>query len=87
MNLLKYSVVKESTEEDAADAIDESIKDLADLLIKKMDFDRDGKVSFEDYKRTVLETPLMLECFGPTLPTRLSAYSFSTSFTSRIRKM
>ena len=59
------------------------------MTMKKMDDDKDGKVSFEDfevvscnlhvffhkliffppYKVTVKNDPLMLEAFGPCLPT------------------
>ena len=38
------------------------------MTMKKMDDDKDGKVSFADFETTVKNEPLMLEAFGPCLP-------------------
>ena len=48
---------------------DEGVKDLVDMTIKKMDHDRDGRISFSDYSITVAEDYLMMEAFGTCLPT------------------
>ena len=42
-------------------------QDLIEMTMHKMDKDRDGKVSFEDYQATVKEEPLLLEAFGECL--------------------
>jgi hypothetical protein len=47
---------------------DEGIKDLVDLLMKKMDKDGNGRLSLEDYKLSVKEDSLLLEALGPCLP-------------------
>ena len=44
-------------------------QDLIEMTMKKMDDDKDGKVSFADFDITVKSEPLMLEAFGPCLPT------------------
>nr|BAP74425.1 Hp-calaxin [Hemicentrotus pulcherrimus] len=44
-HLLKTSMVKQPTEEDP----EEGIKDLVEIIIKKMDLDHDGKLSFKDF--------------------------------------
>lgn len=59
------SKVKTATDEAEED---EGIKDLIDMTIKKMDHDKDGKISHEDFSATVVRDPLMLEAFGMCLP-------------------
>lgn len=63
--MLKNCLIKQPTEEDP----DEGIKDLVDLVLKKMDIDHDVRLSFADYKASVMEEPLLIEAFGPCLPT------------------
>jgi len=60
---LRHCVVQ-MPEED----IEEGVKDIVELIVKKMDVDRDGKINLSDYKTTVLKEPLLLEAFGPCLP-------------------
>ena len=38
------------------------------MTLKKMDIDKDGRISYDDYERTILAEPLLLEAFGPCLP-------------------
>ncbi|XP_076349557.1 calaxin-like isoform X2 [Tachypleus tridentatus] len=63
-HLLKNTMVRQLAEEDP----DEGIKDLVDLTLKKMDYDHDGRLSANDFRRSVQEEPLLLEAFGPCLP-------------------
>ena len=58
---IKNSVMEEEGEE-------EGVKDLIDMTIKKMDFDKDGKISHQDFLLSVTEDALMLEAFGSCLP-------------------
>ena len=53
-----------TTEDDG----DEGVKDLIEMTLKKMDHDKDGRVSFGDFEMTVKKDPLMMEAFGPCLP-------------------
>lgn len=62
--LLKSSLIKQPTEEDP----DEGIKELVELSLKKMDHDHDGRLSNLDFETSVKEEPLLLEAFGPCLP-------------------
>ena len=57
---------------------DEGVKDLIDMTLKKLDKDKDGKVSFEDWTITVTSEPLMMEAFGPCLPTDRNSSAFMT---------
>lgn len=47
----------------------------------KMDFDRDGKISFTDYCKAVIKNPSMMEFLGQCLPDRLAVYRMLTTFT------
>ena len=46
------------------------------MTMRKMDHDRDGRVSYSDYVSTVLKEPLMMEAFGNCLPTSRAGNSF-----------
>lgn len=67
------------------EAVDEAVKDLVDIVIRKMDVDKDGIISHEDYLTTVLQEPLLLECFGQCLPDRTHVYAFLLTFTDKIK--
>lgn len=64
--------MKQPGEEDP----DEGIRDLSELALKKLDVDRDGKISFQDYETAVKEEPLLLEAFGQSLPTDENCTAF-----------
>ncbi|XP_054009825.1 calaxin-like [Hylaeus anthracinus] len=64
---------------------DEAVKDMIDLLIKKLDVDRDGSISEEDFKIAVKDrNSLLLECMGPVFPSREARNVFLTTFTDRL---
>ncbi|CAL7950375.1 unnamed protein product [Xylocopa violacea] len=64
---------------------DEAVKDLIELMIKKLDVDRDGAISEEDFKITVKDrNPLLLECMGPVFPSREARHVFLSTFTDRL---
>merc|ERR1712032_1788957 len=77
MSMLKTCMICKGLEDDG----DEGVKDLIEMTMKKMDEDKDGKVSFADFEVTVKNEPLMLEAFGPCLPT-LKAGEFFTDISS-----
>ena len=58
--------IKNSAMEDEGE--EEGVKDLIDMTIKKMDYDKDGRISHQDFLVTVSQDSLMLEAFGPCLP-------------------
>ncbi|BFZ01131.1 hypothetical protein BsWGS_04170 [Bradybaena similaris] len=62
--LLKSCLIKAPTEEDP----DELVKELVDIVMKKMDHDHDGRVSLNDFQTAVSEDKLMLEALGKCLP-------------------
>lgn len=58
------------------------VKDLADILMRKMDMDGDGEISFDDYAEAVRSQKQLLEVFGRCLPDVLSSVDFMQTFTS-----
>ncbi|XP_077363631.1 calaxin-like isoform X2 [Festucalex cinctus] len=46
----------------------DSIKDLVEITLKRMDHDNDDRLSFEDYRKSVTELNIVLEAFGTCLP-------------------
>ena len=49
------------------------------MTIRKMDHDRDGRISFTDFKTTVTNNFLMMEAFGTCLPTNRTGQEFKNS--------
>ena len=75
MLLLKdcmYKSIKDANDEDG----DDGVKDLIEMTMKKMDQDKDGRVSFSDFSETVQREPLMMEAFGNCLPTSQAGKAF-----------
>ena len=56
--MMKTCLVKQGTNEEDGD---EGVKDLIEMTLKKMDHDKDGRVSFPDFETTVKNEPLMME--------------------------
>ena len=50
------------------------------MTLRKMDLDRDGRVSFSDFSSTVYKEPLMMEAFGTCLPTNTKGLDFKKNF-------
>ena len=68
--LSKVKTAQDDTEED------EGVKDLIEMTIKKMDYDKDGRISLDDFSHTVSEDVLMLEAFGKCLPSDKTGQEF-----------
>ncbi|CAH1183637.1 unnamed protein product [Phaedon cochleariae] len=81
-NILKYSLLSSAGESDA----EESVRDLVDVILKKLDVDRDGKISFNDYKTAVLKDPGWLEFLGPCLPDRSAISTFLNTMTRQLKR-
>ena len=47
------------------------------MTLRKMDLDRDGRISFSDFELTVTKEPLMMEAFGPCLPNNKAGGNFA----------
>ncbi|CAG5105814.1 Oidioi.mRNA.OKI2018_I69.chr1.g2478.t1.cds [Oikopleura dioica] len=64
--LLKNCLVKQPAEEDP----DEGVKELVEITLKKMDIDKNSKLSKGDFESSVQSEQLLLEAFGKCLPDR-----------------
>lgn len=72
--LLKNCIVKQQHDEDQ----DENIKELVELVLKKMDHDHDSRLSLADFTTSVKQEPLLLEAFGKCLPSPSKKHCFRT---------
>ncbi|XP_012223205.2 calaxin-like [Linepithema humile] len=78
---MRGCLIKLQTDEDP----DEGVKDLIDSLLKKLDVDRDGVISEEEFSRAIKERNLLLlECMGPVFPSRVARRAFLSTFTNRL---
>eukprot|EP00795_Rhopilema_esculentum_P014274 gene14274-5303_t len=75
-HMLKNCLIKQPTEEDP----DEGVRDLVETTLKLMDLDKDGRLSFEDYRKSVEQDNLLLEAFGQCLPDAKYVQNFSELF-------
>ncbi len=60
--MLKNSLVTQVEEDE------DGVKDLVDLVLKKLDEDRDGRVSESDWAGAIAKEQLLMEAFGRCLP-------------------
>lgn len=58
------------------------VKEFADILVRKLDIDGDGEISYEDFSESVKKQRELLQCFGRCLPDLLSTIDFMQTFTS-----
>lgn len=58
---------------------DDSIKELADIILKKLDCDRDGKISLQDFNEAIKKDNLLLESLGQCLPTEQVCKTYISS--------
>ncbi|KAG8194854.1 hypothetical protein JTE90_017287 [Oedothorax gibbosus] len=56
------------TSTEAADTHPDLVLDLLEMVLKKMDLDGDGVLSFEEFKSSASEDWIMMEAFGQCLP-------------------
>uniref|UniRef100_A0A3B4GQ32 EF-hand domain-containing protein n=1 Tax=Pundamilia nyererei TaxID=303518 RepID=A0A3B4GQ32_9CICH len=63
LNFLKERLIRRPNEDP-----DEGIKDLVEIILKKMDYDLDANVSFKYFEKVVKDENLFLESFGHCLP-------------------
>ena len=67
-----------------------SLQDLIDITLRRMDHDKDGRLSYSDFERSVQvisqgvspsvqAEPLLMEAFGPCLPNNRASGDFLRS--------
>ncbi|XP_043270398.1 EF-hand calcium-binding domain-containing protein 1-like [Venturia canescens] len=78
--MMRGCLIKVQADEDP----EEGVKDLIELMLKKLDVDRDGKVTEEDFKAATLQRNILfLECMGPVFPSSEAQNAFLTTFTTK----
>ena len=50
------------------------------MTLRRMDLDKDGRVSFSDFHSTVAREPLMMEAFGQCLPHTKAGFEFMRQY-------
>ena len=65
MTMMKNCFIVNSSEQEEEG---DGVKDLVEMTLRKMDKDRDGRISLSDFQASVSEEPLLLEAFGNCLP-------------------
>eukprot|EP00158_Paraphelidium_tribonemae_P001441 Partr_v1_DN24403_c0_g1_i5_m66638 putative EF-hand calcium binding domain 1 len=59
-----------------SDDDDDGVRDIVDIILKKLDEDRDGRVSEQDWSTAISKDNLLLEAFGQCLPERVAIEEF-----------
>lgn len=75
-HLLKEVLMKLPNEEDP----DEGIKDLVEMCVKQLDFNRDARITEDAYCESVCKLPLLVEAFGKCFPDAKAKYGFECLF-------
>ena len=75
MTMMKNCFVYRRAEREEEDG--DGVRDLVEMTIRKMDRDKDGRISLSDFYDTVREEPLLLEAFGKCLPSSPSGQAFA----------
>ncbi|XP_039763868.1 EF-hand calcium-binding domain-containing protein 1-like [Pararge aegeria] len=81
--LMKKSLAKASRDDD----VEEAVKELVDIMLKRMDMDLDGVINFQDFQTAVTKTPPLLELLGYCLPERPAVYAFLSTWCPDWAKM
>ncbi|CAH1647543.1 unnamed protein product [Spodoptera littoralis] len=81
--LMKKSLAKSSRDDD----VEEAVKELVDIMLKRMDPDLDGIINYQDFHDTVVKTPSLLESLGYCLPERPAVFTFIATWCPRWGKM
>lgn len=74
--LLKNCLAEKGQQELGEDDPEEGVKELIELILKKMDLDRDTKLGFDDYKQSCCQEDLLIEFLGRILPDKKQCRKF-----------
>lgn len=68
-----------------AEEVEESIKDIVEICMRKLDKDRDGQITYQDFEKACRSDPLLVQALGPCIPTPRSLAAFLACFTDEHR--
>ena len=67
------------------DEIEDAEKDIVETCMRKLDVNRDGQITFDDYQQAVHIDPLLLQACGECLPSPRAAATFLATMTVEYR--
>lgn len=70
--LMRQALIHSPQEEE----VEDNLKDLVDILLKKLDFDHDNRVTLDDYVKAIRSESLLMEALGPCLPKTVTCQCF-----------
>ena len=50
------------------DEIEDAVKDIVEIAMRKLDVNKDGQITYEDFRLAVQRDPLLIQCCGMCLP-------------------
>lgn len=65
------------------DEIEDCERDIVEIAMRKLDTDRDGQITYDDFVRAVKRDALLLQACGSCLPTSKCASAFQSLVTDR----
>ncbi|XP_014239214.1 EF-hand calcium-binding domain-containing protein 1-like isoform X1 [Cimex lectularius] len=65
------------------EAVENAI-DMVDLLMRKIDKDRDGRIAYSEFIEQMKQNEKLLEVFSQVIPDRMDKYAFMATFTPRV---
>jgi len=68
-----------------ADELEDAEKDIVEICMKKLDHNRDGQITFDDFRTAVRIYPLLLVACGPCLPNPHAAATFLATISDDYR--
>jgi len=68
-----------------SDEIDEVEKEIVEIAMKKLDVNKDGQITYDDFQDAVYADPLLLQSIGPCLPTAKASAAFLAVVTDDYR--
>ncbi|CAG7834835.1 unnamed protein product [Allacma fusca] len=55
--------------------ISDSIRDIVEIMMRKLDVDKDGQITFGDFRAAIMNDPLLVQALGQCLPPKRNSRS------------
>jgi Ca2+-binding EF-hand superfamily protein len=70
-----------------ADEVKDGIKDVVEMIMRKLDVNADGQITFEDFRQAIYNDPLLVQCLGQCLPPQRRSRAILFLVTSDDKKL
>jgi len=67
------------------DELEDGEKDIVEMAMKKLDVNRDGQITYDDFQNAVKRDPLVIQAVGPCLPSPGALVAFLATVTEDYR--